>query len=763
MVDLKLNMWLASTKITEPIRVGVFEVTTIQNEFDSDAIERVSDSVTYTSRGISIAAAITGFGYPAIAVVSAHPLPRILATTDTPRHRMEIRDASFALNLEQESHRRVLGSIVNKAVLSHLRGHLGSELWQRSQKNRVFCLTIPEVIPSYAGTQDKLEFDLFRGFRYRIDVFPDGRLGLSLDMHSTVLDRLALADRIRLSGIDAFPVYFKNQYFVLATPDRKLKVRFVKKLIVGETIDGFSKPNHYGGSKTVFEMYDGVHPRTRAPLEKSDHVIQFSTYSEGKEDDYAPASCFYDILSNEELEEEPDLKKMLMIPADERFRGIASYRKQFIGTFDKLIPGRTLGFRQNVCDSSDFKSGVFELPGLRFGNDGLLDPAKMINPKNWRTAKETSLKEYGWFRPSAIGEMLAVYPKGCEQLFASFYHDLTETAVQWNEKLPSKYVPLETSDYLDILPNIENHQARFHAAIVIMKEWDEEAYRRIKGTLKIPSQFALLRTIERRRKGLDRREDAHYHSVLENITSGILGKSGAIPWVMAAPLSCDCYLGVDSGGSESRIWSYAYVFDSTGASIGSERGQAFQNESIEKGRFKNSIIQALSSYPKRPGSGKGPCHITIHRDGRLTRTEKEGLLEALKMLEANGQLEQMPSVAVVDVKKNHPLRLFERGQGGFRNPFIGSFFILDDHRAVINTTGAPVLSEQGTAAPLLLEMETIFGKSDIQDVARDLFYLSELNWGSPKMDTKMPITIRFAEKRIFYADKGIEYADQFPL
>jgi hypothetical protein len=586
-------------------------------------------------------------------------------------------------------------------------------------------------------------------------LFPDGRLGLSLDLHSTVLDSLTLADRIKQRGVEAFPV--------LVAPDKRMRVRFVKRLIVGKTIDSFPVPNEYGGNKTVFETYDGIHPRTQAPLVKDDHVIQFSTYSEGKEDYYAPASCFYDILSNEELEEEPDLKRMLMIPADERFRRIASYRKQFIGTSDEMVPGRMISFRQSVCDSSDFKSGVFRLPKLRFGNGGLLDPAQMLNRNDWRTAKETSLKGFGWFRPAFIGSILAVFPKGCEQPFTEFYDDLRELAAQWDEKLPAKYTSLETSDYLDILPNIESHQARFHVAIVIMRDRDEEIYRRIKGALRIPSQFALLRTIEGRRKHFDKRKETHYHNVLENILSGILGKSGAIPWVMADPLTCDCFLGIDSGGAESRIWSYAYVFDSTGASIGSERGQAFQNESIEKGRFKNSIIQSLSNYPKRSGSSKGPNRITIHRDGRFTRSEKEGLLEALEMLKSNGQLEHMPSVAVVDVKKGHTLRIFEKGQGGFKNPFIGSHFILDDRRAVVNTTGTPVLSEQGTAAPLLLEMETIFGKFDIQDIAKDLFYLSELNWGSPKMDTKMPITIRFAEKRIFYADKGIEYADQLPL
>ncbi|MGQ9588619.1 MAG: hypothetical protein ACUVT7_09615, partial [Thermoplasmata archaeon] len=179
---------MANIESAKPVVASIFEVTTLQNGADSEAIERISDSITYTSRGRSIAAAMAGFGYPAVAVVSMQALPRILETPGTPKHRLELRVPSFALNLEDEDHRRALGSVVIKAVRAHLRKHLGSTLWQRSERNRIFCQTTPLKVPDLPRKRTSYEFDLFRGFQYRIDVFPDGRLGLTLDLHSTVLD-----------------------------------------------------------------------------------------------------------------------------------------------------------------------------------------------------------------------------------------------------------------------------------------------------------------------------------------------------------------------------------------------------------------------------------------------------------------------------------------------------------------------------------------------------------------------------------------------
>jgi len=86
---------------------------------------------------------------------------------------------------------------------------------------------------------------------------------------------------------------------------------------------------------------------------------------------------------------------------------------------------------------------------------------------------------------------------------------------------------------------------------------------------------------------------------------------------------------------------------------------------------------------------------------------------------------------------------------------MGDHFIIDDNTAVLATTGRPTLS-QGTAKPLLIELETIKGSFDVAKIIRDVFYLSELNWGSPLLSIKLPITIKYADAISSLISKGIE-------
>jgi argonaute-like protein implicated in RNA metabolism and viral defense len=73
----------------------------------------------------------------------------------------------------------------------------------------------------------------------------------------------------------------------------------------------------------------------------------------------------------------------------------------------------------------------------------------------------------------------------------------------------------------------------------------------------------------------------------------------------------------------------------------------------------------------------------------------------------------------------------------------------------------PLLS-QGTAKPMLIEKLPIFGDADICDVARDIYFLTHLNWGSVTQGMKMPATIKYAEDQIGLVSRGI-YSRFLPL
>jgi len=761
MGDLRLNIWLSKRSGLNNIPLQIYEVKKTSGTINGDSdVQNVADSISRKHKNKVLASSIGGFDYPAIAIVSLNPPPNEFTQADGAEYRLTLRDPNHKIDFCRESHRRAIGNIISHAVQAQIWPLLGTKLWQRSARSRRYCQLHPEILGDRNGKEGLPRYNLFRGFSYRVDVFPNGWVGLSADIHSTVLDASSMADRLRADGLDLFSEDWKNQYSAVIDVKKQYRVRFIKDIIPDTTISTYKVKNKLGGEVSVFDLYGGIHPLTDKPLMQDDRVIKISTYSGSTEEYYVPASCIYDIMSNDELEEDREITRNLTIPPGERIDNIEYCRQYYLNLDSLTLPGTSLSFNKILSGSEDFKSGIIKLPSLRFGK-GVLNPDTLQDKGQWRYAKETSVKKYGWYRHSSLEELLVIYPKMSKPEVEGFYCDLKVQAKDWGEDLPDNPTYRETTNYTDIIKDLDQFQDRFGAAIVVFKEWDEETYRRMKKALRIPSQGVTLSTIHSKVRLIESGKGQHYNDTLLNILSGLLGKSGAIPWVMSEPLTCDCFIGVDSGGAESRIWSYAYLFDSKGVYVGSKCGVPHRGEGVERGRFKNSILEALGEY--QGSSENGPRKIIIHRDGRLTRSEKEGLIEAVHSLVADRQLPADVSVAAVDIKKSHPFRIFEKGREDYQNPLIGSYFLLDDRRCIINTTGFPVLPMQVTAHPLLLDMDPIIGQFNILDIAKDVFYLSELNWGSPKMNIKMPITIRFAEKRIEYADKSIEFADQIPL
>jgi hypothetical protein len=758
MTDLKLNMWLSKDANLKSIPLQIYEVKKINGTIDGEGdVQGVADTISRKFRNKVLASSIGDFDYPAIAMVSTSPPPKSFRQTNGSEYELTLKDSNLKIDFNSESHRRAIGNIISHAIQAQIRPLLGTKLWQRSARSRRYC----EMAPSKVGENTKAgatEYSLFRGFSYRVDVFPNGWVGASADIRSTVLDASTMGDRLRSHGTDAFPEEYKNQYVVAVDRNGKYGVRFIKDIISNETISSYKVKNKLGGEVSVLDSYDGWHPITGNRLRADDFVIKLTTYEEGTGEYYAPASCIYAILNNDELEEDKNIARHLTIPAGERVNDIEGCRQHYLNLDRLAIPGLNLGFSKTLAGPGDFVSGTIELPSLRFGK-GTLNPDDLENKGQWRSAKESGVREYGWYRRSTVGSLLIIHPRMGKTELEGFYSDLKAQARKWDEDLPDEPTYLETVNYNDIIKNLDQYQDEFRAAIVVFRDGDEETYRRMKKALRIPSQGVTLRTIRSKTRLIGSGKEQHYKDILLNILSGLLGKSGAIPWILSKPLSCDCFIGVDIGGAESRVWSYAYLFDSVGVYVGSKCGQAIKGESIEKSRFKNSILDALGEYQ----GGNGPRKIIVHRDGRLTLSEREGLIEAINTLTKDGRLPWDVMVAAVDIKKSHPFRIFEGSEDGYHNPLIGSYFLLDGRRCIINTTGYPVLPAQVTAQPLLLDMDPIMGQFNILDIARDVFYLSELNWGSPKMNIKMPITIRFAEKRINYADKSIEFADEIPL
>ena len=87
-------------------------------------------------------------------------------------------------------------------------------------------------------------------------------------------------------------------------------------------------------------------------------------------------------------------------------------------------------------------------------------------------------------------------------------------------------------------------------------------------------------------------------------------------------------------------------------------------------------------------------------------------------------------------------RLFWEQQGKTFNPRMGAIRLVNEHEALVCTTGDPLLS-QGTADPVHLIRE--MGAAAINEIAEDFYALSHLGFTSPGACHRLAFTLSLAD------------------
>jgi hypothetical protein len=146
--------------------------------------------------------------------------------------------------------------------------------------------------------------------------------------------------------------------------------------------------------------------------------------------------------------------------------------------------------------------------------------------------------------------------------------------------------------------------------------------------------------------------------------------------------------------------------------------------------------------------------FVVHRDGRWRPKETEALDEAVAFLQAPERRVLPPDVryAVAEIHKSHfPIRMFStryrEGRAIFENPFPGCYLVLDRNRAVLTSTGKSSEwdEKRRTARTTLVQIAHNPANLKIEDVARDVFYLTQQNWSAPDIEINAPVTVRWAD------------------
>jgi len=246
-----------------------------------------------------------------------------------------------------------------------------------------------------------------------------------------------------------------------------------------------------------------------------------------------------------------------------------------------------------------------------------------------------------------------------------------------------------------------------------------------------------------------RHQPLNRNNKLLNALSGLVAKAGGAPWQLQhVPGDADAFLGLDvSYDSDTGLHTGA------SASVVLEDGTTFAAESTTQQsgeKFKESDIRAfISDLTSDVGEmvGEDPSHIVALRDG-IVNENTDLIRDGLSSLDATVDIvgvrkRGQPRVAAFD---GTSFDIAEKGHA-FVSPEMGS--------AIIHPFGEPELkAKHQTGTPRTLRLEKNGGPTDIETLAQQAYWLSEMHVGSPARSTRLPIPVHYAHKAAEYVREG---------
>lgn len=691
---------------------------------------------------------VPGFLVPSSAQFASTPVVATVHDVPDRTYPIETTDDVFTITPKgaSESERDVAAKIIERSISDAFRAQ-PQHFW-KIRWNLYFNLE-----PENKGAADDV-VNAYRGVRFSV-IFIDGNPFLAADVQTRYIGRKSLAHHSPEERADILrehlniDIKFEDRaLFTRDNGNKKFSCKYA-----GETGKKVSEFVFGDGKQTVLDYYKKVYPNvTVNPWDEAVFVRDH-----GRPDSFAvPASCLYPIFTTEEDGMRSCSVEPWMAP-DERVYVL----RVFLNRVGKvLVEGKTVTCGLNPIV---FPRNVFAPPSLEYGGEECLDCRSGAKGPTegefnaWRSEKTNYLYKHGTFSTQPLPDLALLYPetmprKDREHFLEMLVGELA--ALTGNRVTVSRQIcyrlgssPRSGSGVLAEARQIAESSETMLPVIVLGRQLGSHVYGELKNTLvSMPTQCVTEWGVGRMLR------DGKGSSRVRNLALGVLTAAGIQPWVLADSLAHDFYAGIDV--LHNRV-SYSFLYGRGGRSTYIDFGEFNQrnrmHESINpadlRSKLRSGIMSALSAgVPLRS--------IVIHRDGRWWSREDSALTGVITELKRDGSLAEDCRVAVVEIRKSHlPLRLFGATGSGFENPMPGSYLRLDDESVVITTTGKPgVWDRQGrSASTLLLRLARQDGAFSIEELARDAYYLTHLNWNAPDIEISLPVTIRWNDDALRYA------------
>ncbi len=230
-----------------------------------------------------------------------------------------------------------------------------------------------------------------------------------------------------------------------------------------------------------------------------------------------------------------------------------------------------------------------------------------------------------------------------------------------------------------------------------------------------------------------------------NLSTAIYYKAGGKPWRLVTAREGVCYVGIAFRRADDRVnkataCCAAQMFLDTGDGVvfRGEFGPWYSPEHGEYHLSRTAARDLLSGVLENYGTlgGKGLREIFLHCRSNIDDEEFSGYREACP---AGTKL-----VGVRVRPGGDGVRLYRRG----RWPVIrGSTWILNRRTAYLWASGfkPSVLTYDGWEVPAPLRIDAQHGQADIEQVVKDIFGLTKLNYNACRLGESSPVTVKFSD------------------
>lgn len=304
---------------------------------------------------------------------------------------------------------------------------------------------------------------------------------------------------------------------------------------------------------------------------------------------------------------------------------------------------------------------------------------------------------------------------------------LSRSQVAIRRKQPDMFGTYDPEEYemsVDFRRQLKARGMEFNIPIQIVRE----------STLRIGA------ATEENERGLTPESDRAW-----NLWTTLYYKAGGKPWRLSTARDGVCYVGLafrktDDAQKQGSACCAAQMFLDTGDGIvfKGEYGPWYSPERkqfhLSKESAHHLLTGVLKAYEEQ--GGQKLSEIFLHSRSTIDADEFKGYREACP-----------EGVRVVGVRVRTDIdgvKMFRRGDWPVLR---GTFWKLNPNSAFLWASGfkPTVLSYDGWEVPNPLRIDIQHGEADIEQVAKDIFGLTKLNYNTCKLGDAMPVTVGFSD------------------